>query len=120
MSKLTAELTCRRRVVDHQGVNCRRIALRKLKIMSLFSWLSGPSGTTKPASDEAGAATMRPPPCVQVRTSPVVQMKRKPPSRAAEELYVAIRESMTRSGAVVEFQVQGLVVDQQGNTFLMT
>jgi hypothetical protein len=58
--------------------------------MSLFSWLSGPSGTTKPASDEAGADTMRPPPCVQVRTSPVVQMKRKPPSRAAEELYVAI------------------------------
>jgi hypothetical protein len=43
---------------------------------------------------------MRPPPCVQVRTSPVVQMKRKPPSRAAEELYVAIRESMTRSGVL--------------------
>jgi hypothetical protein len=55
MSKLTAELTL-------QEASCRspRCELpsdcpQKLKIMSLFSWLSDPSGTTKPASDEAGA-----------------------------------------------------------------
>jgi hypothetical protein len=45
-------------------------------------------------------------------------MKRKPPSRAAEELYVAIRESMTRSG-VCRRVSSSLVAHQQGNTFLV-
>jgi hypothetical protein len=41
-------------------------------------------------------------------------MKRKPPSRAAEELYVAIRESMTRSGVLSSsFKFKVLSLDQQ-------
>ena len=89
--------------------------------MSLFSWLSGPSSTTKPASDEGrrrheAAAALR----SGVHESGRSDETKNHRHARREELYVAIRESMTRSGVLSSsFKFKVLSLDQQGNTFLV-
>lgn len=87
--------------------------------MSLFSWLSGSAHSAKHTSHDG-----------RRRSDPPARSGALEPGRAEdtknhrharrEELYVAIRESMTRSGVLsARFKFKVLSLDQQGNTFLV-
>lgn len=89
--------------------------------MSLFSWLSGPSHNTKKTSHDGrrrsdSAASIRSGTQEPGRSEDTKNHRHA----RREELYVAIRESMTRSGVLsARFKFKVLSLDQQGNTFLV-
>lgn len=89
--------------------------------MSFFSWLSGSSRNAKHAGHDvrrrAGSAT-----AARSANQEPGRLEDTKNHRHArrEELYVAIRESMTRSGVLsARFKFKVLSLDQQGNTFLV-
>ena len=114
--------------------DCLRTTLIKFKNMSLFNWFSGKSELTKAAaeSESSGAHRHSRPPAV--RGKPAAQSAHKPtqdPASRAEErkvkrqarreqLYVAIRESMTRAGVLsASFKFKVLSLDQAGDKFMV-
>ena len=89
--------------------------------MSFFSWLSGPPRNAKHAGHDVRRRS---------ESAVVAHSANQEPGRSEdikshrharrEELYVAIRESMTRSGVLsARFKFKVLSLDQQGNTFLV-
>ena len=89
--------------------------------MSLFSWLSGPPTIAKPASQDGRRRSDSAAPVRTGKQEPSGSEESKNHRHARrEELYVAIRESMTRSGVLsARFKFKVLSLDQQGNTFLV-
>lgn len=89
--------------------------------MSLFSWLSGSLNSTKHTSQVGrrrndSTALGR---SGKQETDSSENSKNNRHARR-EELYVAIRESMTRSGVLsARFKFKVLSLDQQGNAFLV-
>ena len=99
----------------------RNKCLKKAKDMSFFRWLSGPSHDTKHTNHDGRRRRDSTPaerPGTQ-ETGRTEDIKNHRHARR-EELYVAIRESMTRSGVLsARFKFKVLSLDQQGNTFLV-
>ena len=89
--------------------------------MSLFSWLSGPPHSAKRSTDNGRRRTDSVTPVRSSAAEPGGFEDTKNQRHARrEELYVAIRESMTRSGVLsARFKFKVLSLDQQGNTFLV-
>lgn len=95
--------------------------LKKAQNMSLFSWLSGPPRSTQHTRHD-GRRRSEPSSPERVGGQEPGRPEDTKNHRHArrEELYVAIRESMTRSGVLsARFKFKVLSLDQQGNTFLV-
>ena len=102
--------------------------------MALFNWLSGKSDHTKtPATfDSGGVARHSHPPAARgqvqmpVSTRPPPDPTNRSEERKAkrharrEQLYVAVRESMTRAGVLsASYKFKVLSLDQRGDQFLV-
>ena len=101
--------------------------------MSFFNWFSGSSGSSKkavsdntraPRSSTPGQAAGRslPPAGKPVLDPPDAQLVDRKVKRHArrEQLYVAIRECMTRAGVLsASYKFKVLSLDQRGNQFLV-
>ncbi len=99
--------------------------------MALFNWLSGKSDATKTlaAADSGGAmraGRSRGPVQMPVSTQPPVDPANRSEERKAkrharrEQLYVAVRESMTRAGVLsASYKFKVLSLDQRGDQFLV-
>jgi len=100
--------------------------------MSFFNWFSGNSGSSKkavsdstrpPRSSSPGQAAGRPlPPAGKPVLGPDAQLVDRKVKRHArrEQLYVAIRECMTRAGVLsASYKFKVLSLDQRGDQFLV-
>lgn len=89
--------------------------------MSFFSWLSGPPRNAKHAGHDVRRRSESAAAARSANHEPGRSEETKNHRHARrEELYVAIRESMTRSGVLsARFKFKVLSLDQQGNTFLV-
>ena len=84
-------------------------------VMSIFSWLSGATGAVKPDSHIAQSHRLVAPGATSQQESAKTHRHMR-----REQLYLAIREAMTRSGVLsfrYRFKVSSL--DQRGDTFLV-
>ena len=112
----------------HHGVTLRKLT------MALFNWLSGKSDPSKTlgAADSGGAVRSGRPPVARaqvqmpVSTRPVADPTNRSEERKAkrharrEQLYVAVRESMTRAGVLsASYKFKVLSLDQRGDQFLV-
>ena len=106
----------------------------KTKIMALFNWFSGKSERSKSpvAKDSSGSARHSRPtalpasPLLVANTKPVADPTNRSEERKAkrharrEQLYVAVRESMTRAGVLsASYKFKVLSLDQRGDQFLV-
>lgn len=94
---------------------------QKVHNMSLFSWLGGSPNNPKSAQHD-GRRRNEPTATVRSGAQEPGRSEDTKSHRHArrEELYVAIRESMTRAGVLSSrFKFKVLSLDQQGNTFLV-
>ena len=89
--------------------------------MSLFSWLSRPSRRTQSAThDDRGHSNPSASALLGGHGRGKSEDAKNHRHVRREELYVAIREAMTRSGVLsARFKFKVLSLDQQGNTFLV-
>ena len=96
--------------------------------MSLFNWLSGKSGPSKTEADDSGAslreapsrsAPAQPQRFAQDPTNRSEERKVKRHARR-EQLYVAVRDSMTHAGVLsASYKFKVLSLDQRGDQFLV-
>lgn len=93
--------------------------------MSLFNWFSAKSRTTHaPHADDsrraAGGSSRAAPSPVQEADSPDDTGRRPQRHARREQLYIAIREAMTRAGVLsASYKFKVLSLDTRGNEFLV-
>lgn len=96
--------------------------------MALFNWFSGKSErSTSPAARDSGRAPAQPasvPSAASLKpiTDPTNRSEERKAKRHArrEQLYVAVRESMTRAGVLsASYKFKVLSLDQRGDQFLV-